>query len=226
MKRTAGTLDARGLLLGSLLCLGAFVLVLAVVLLQGLDGTDAFVRGLVHPAGPTALRPWMERASFWGGEPGQLAITLGASCVLWRARRRWSVALPAIMAGAGLLQLVAKWAVGRPRPNLDPWGFPSAHVLSLVVLLGFIAYLFATSQVRRGFRLTAVGACMAMVFTVAFSRMYLDAHWFSDVLGGFSMGLGYLFGALWLIQPPVLAFAETVASPASDELVVESSAAA
>src|SRR5581483_4073286 len=183
MKRTAGTLDARGLLLGSLLCLGAFVLVLAVVLLQGLDGTDAFARGLVHAAAPTALRPWMERASCLGGGPGQLAMTLGASCVLWRARRRWSVALPAIMAGAGLLQLVAKWAVGRPRPNLDPWGFPSAHVLSLVVLLGFIAYLFATSQVRRGFRLTAVGACMAMVFTVAFSRMYLDAHWFSDVLG-------------------------------------------
>jgi membrane-associated phospholipid phosphatase len=41
-------------------------------------------------------------------------------------------------------------------------------------------------------------ACAAIVATVAYSRMFLDAHWISDVLGGFTMGLAYLLAVLGL----------------------------
>ena len=116
--------------------------------------------------------------------------------MLRRRRRRWALALPLVMAGAGILQLVAKWAVDRPRPNLDPWGFPSAHVLTVVVLFGYLAYVIGTSKTRRNL---GVALWAAIVCTVAFSRMYLDAHWLSDVLGGFAIGLAYLLAAIWVI---------------------------
>jgi membrane-associated phospholipid phosphatase len=103
------------------------------------------------------------------------------------------------MAGAGVLQATAKWVVDRPRPNLDPWGFPSAHVLSLVVLLGYVAYVLATSNAAQRWRRLGAGGCAAVVCMVAYSRMYLDAHWLSDVLGGFTIGLAYLLFALWTI---------------------------
>jgi hypothetical protein len=35
---------------------------------------------------------------------------------------------------------------------------------------------------------------------VAYSRMYLDAHWLSDVLGGLTAGLAYLLVAIWSID--------------------------
>ena len=113
--------------------------------------------------------------------------------MLWPRRRRWALALPLVMAGVGIIQFLAKWAVDRPRPNLAPWGFPSAHVLSLVVLCGYLAYVVSAGRAqagtgqRRAWRMAA-----AVVGTVAYSRMYLDAHFLSDILGGFTAGLAYL----------------------------------
>jgi undecaprenyl-diphosphatase len=73
-------------------------------------------------------------------------------------------------------------------------------VLSLVVLLGCVAYLLGTSRLRAGWRMAGVALCAAIVCTVAYSRMYLDAHWFSDVLGGFSIGFAYLLAVIWWMR--------------------------
>src|SRR6266850_2375977 len=158
---------------------GAFLagFVALVVLVNGdrLGALNEFSKALVHQPGPRLLQSAMETASFWGGRPGQIAVVLMGSLVLWPQRRGWALSLPLVMTGAGVLQLTAKWAVDRPRPNLDPWGFPSAHVLSLVVLLGCIAYLLGTSRLHRGWRLLGAVSCAAVVLVVGYSRMYLDA---------------------------------------------------
>src|SRR5215510_1950553 len=44
-----------------------------------------------------------------------LLIAAGVAILLWRRQRRWAVALPALMAGAGALQAIAKWSMGRAR---------------------------------------------------------------------------------------------------------------
>src|SRR5262249_37379204 len=115
-------------------------------------------------------------------------------------RRQWAVSLPLIMAGTGGLQFLAKWAVDRPRPNHAAWGYPSGHVLSLVVFFGLVAYLVRTSRVSRGWHLLGGSACAGLVLTVPFSRLYLDVHWLTDVIGGFSLGLAYLLLTIWLVE--------------------------
>ncbi len=73
-------------------------------------------------------------------------------------------------------------------------------MLTLVVLLGYIAYVVGVSNARRGWRGLTLAACGTTVCTVAYSRMYLEAHWLSDVLGGMTGGLAYLLVAIWLIR--------------------------
>lgn len=175
-----------------------FAIVTALVRWHYVDGADHLARGIVRQPGPSLLQSSMQAASFWGGQPGQIVVTAAACAFLWPRRRRWAVSLPLVMAGTGLLQFVAKYEMNRPRPNLDPWGFPSAHVLSLVVLLGCIAYIIGTSKLRRQWRWLLIGSCALIVCTVAYSRMYLDAHWLSDVIGGFSIGMAYLLAVIWL----------------------------
>jgi membrane-associated phospholipid phosphatase len=38
------------------------------------------------------------------------------------------------------------------------------------------------------------------VIVVAFSRLYLDKHWLSDLVGGLTVGLAYLLLAIWVVE--------------------------
>src|SRR5256712_3769331 len=78
-----------------------------------------------------------------------LLIAAGMLFLLWRGQRRWALALPVLMAGAGALTTLGKWTIHRARPDESPWGFPSGHVLSLVVFFGLMIWLVATASKRR-----------------------------------------------------------------------------
>jgi membrane-associated phospholipid phosphatase len=136
-----------------------------------------------------------------GDSIGLIPLIALGMFLLWRVSRRWAIALPFLMAGAGALQYVTKWAAGRPRPNDAPWGFPSGHVLSLVVFFGLMIWLVATaSRRRRLWRIVAAAVCTAAVAAVAFSRLYLDKHWLSDLGGGLMAGMAYLLLAIWVVE--------------------------
>jgi len=82
--------------------------------------------------------------------------------------------------------------------------------------LGVVAFLLVTlSERRRRFRILACLPCAATVSLVAASRIYLDMHWLSDVVGGFVLGTAYLLLALWahqrlFVPRPAAAAAESV----------------
>ena len=167
---------------------------------QQLSEVDHRVRALVQ----LGRLPWLDMVmltvSGLGENYGLIPLIALGSALLWRPSRRWAVALPLLMAGTCALQLIAKWAVDRPRPNLAAWGFPSGHVLSLVVYFGLMTYLLATSTTARSRRRLGYAGCIGIVLTVAFSRLYLEAHWVSDVAGGFTLGLAYLLLTIWLVE--------------------------
>jgi undecaprenyl-diphosphatase len=81
-------------------------------------------------------------------------------------------------------------------------------VLSLVVFFGLAIYLLLGSTRPRRQRWLGSAGAAAVVLAVAFSRLYLEAHWLSDVAGGFALGTAYLLAAI--------AFVEWVADRAAD----------
>lgn len=180
---------------------------------------DRSVREWVQPMRSGWLDVSMEAVSFLGEPAGMISLILVASAVLWRASRHWALLLPVLMAGTGVLQLVGKWAADRPRPNAAPWGFPSGHVLSLAVFFGIMAFLLVTlTERRRRWRVSACLACGAAVGLVAASRVYLDMHWLSDVIGGFTLGTAYLLIVIGAANPVARRVARRPAVPVSDPL--------
>ena len=171
---------------------------------------DHRARALVQLARLPSLDSAMTGVSGLGESYGLIPLIALGVALMWRSSRRWAVALPLLMAGTGALQLVAKWAIDRPRPNLAAWGFPSGHVLSLVVFFGLVAYLFATSSLTPSRRRLGYAGCAATVLVVAFSRMYLEAHWVSDLAGGFTLGVGYLLLAIGLVETVARRYATRV----------------
>jgi membrane-associated phospholipid phosphatase len=72
------------------------------------------------------------------------------------------------------------------------WSFPSGHAMGSFVTYGFLAYLLSRVPWARFPRRTVTAALAALVLLIGFSRMYLGAHFLSDVIGG------YAAAAVWL----------------------------
>ena len=103
-------------------------------------------------------------------------------------------------AGAGLLNFAPKNFYDRPRPPFkDSWvyesnqSFPSGHSTGSLVIYGLLAYLLLLVLSGRRTRGAVVAGTVLLVLAIGFSRVYLGAHYFSDVVGG------YCVGAAWLI---------------------------
>lgn len=191
--------------LGVLLSLGmasllAFAALSVISAQRGVFDLDRSTEALVGLLRRASLQSPMETVSLLGQASALVPLIAVASLFIWRSRRRWALALPLVMAGAGGLQFLAKWAVDRPRPNAAPWGFPSGHALIVVVFLGVLTYLLCTSPTRRRWRWTGAVLCVATALAVGFSRLYLDMHWISDVGGGFAVGLAYLPLTIWVVE--------------------------
>lgn len=118
--------------------------------------------------------------------------------LLWR--RRWQAAGHWLAAGAFIAVLVpllkAATAVPRPPGYSDPgalyaYAFPSGHVAHSVAVYGFLAVLLGRElgDLQRRLLYTAAGL---LITAIAFSRLYLGAHWLSDVLGGLTLGTAWV----------------------------------
>ncbi len=184
----------------AVLSLTGFLVLAAIAAAKQFSDLDYSTRALVHLAQVPFLDAAMNGISGLGESYGLIPLIALGAALLWRRSRRWALVLPLLMAGTGGLQFVAKWAVDRPRPNLAAWGFPSGHVLSLVVFFGLMTYLLCASKVTRSRRSLGIAGCAVTVLAVAFSRLYLEAHWVSDVAGGFTLGVAYLLPAICLVE--------------------------
>ncbi len=138
--------------------------------------------------------------------PWIVFVWLAGAAVLWRAACRWeALLLLAIMAGwplnAGLKELV-----GRPRPSTElvdvskdfgGQAFPSGHVTMAVLLYGFLFYLASVLIPQPLLRLLAQAACLYVILFTALERVYVGAHWPSDVLGGTLLAGLILAPCIW-----------------------------
>ena len=101
--------------------------------------------------------------------------------------------------GGNLLNFILKALIHRPRPITDTtlipavgWSFPSGHAMSSVVFYGMIVYLLI--RMLDSWRLKSFIVALAgfIVVIIGFSRIYLQVHYLSDVIAGFTGGLFWL----------------------------------
>jgi undecaprenyl-diphosphatase len=121
--------------------------------------------------------------------------------------RRWA-ALAAWVATVTLGEVSVgplKSAVDRPRPGAPMTrttmaSYPSGHALAAATTApGVVIALLPPGPGRQC--LLAVAVPLAGV--TALSRTFLNAHWLSDVVGGFALGTGYALAAPRLVKAPL-----------------------
>ncbi|MEK6281240.1 MAG: phosphatase PAP2 family protein [Acidobacteriota bacterium] len=119
--------------------------------------------------------------------------------LLWRGQRYWFTTLLISILGGVLLNVFLKTAFQRARPSFDDpimtftgYSFPSGHTLTATVLYGCLAALIVANTKHRGVRLLTILIACLLIALVGFSRIYLGAHYLTDVLAAIAEGLAWL----------------------------------
>ncbi len=136
---------------------------------------------------------------------GDAIVVLWASAallgglLLLRAWRTFGLAFMALGATSLFVPLL-KWTLHKPRPidiysGPDAFSFPSGHAAFAAVLWGLIAVI-GTRGLSRNARATFWAVALSLSTLIGLSRIYLSAHWPSDVIGGlfFGWAMAALFG--------------------------------
>jgi len=134
-------------------------------------------------------------------------------CLMLRNHRVLALTWLIAVAGGELLNLGVKTIIDRPRPEpelRDPGlhvyhdSFPSGHAMASTTGYGmwlYAAFLFISSRRKK---LAFTVATIFLVGSIGFSRIYLRAHWFSDILGGYALGFAWLMLSIgfgrWLAE--------------------------
>jgi membrane-associated phospholipid phosphatase len=160
-----------------------------------------------HPV----LTAYMQFVSWFGYN--QTAIpTILLTALLFSLFSYWREALFTLLTSlASVINSGLKLLIDRPRPTADVVeiystlqtnSFPSGHVVHYVVFFGFLLIvLYRLHRLNTYLRLVLALFFVLLIFSVPFSRMYLGAHWFIDVLAGFFLGLILLSGLLYFYFP-------------------------
>ena len=129
---------------------------------------------------------------------------------LYLLKRRYksqALALVLSVAGGGLLNVILKNAFLRSRPSLEnpiltltSHSFPSGHTMAATCFYGALCALILWKVRPWVWRLLTVVAAGFLIMLVGFSRIYLGAHYLSDVLGAMAEGLAWVAICLTAVE--------------------------
>ncbi|HCN83437.1 MAG TPA: hypothetical protein DIT07_07405 [Sphingobacteriaceae bacterium] len=151
----------------------------------------------------TILDNIMKAISWFGYMPVSLIMAVITASVFYMFRYKREAIYILLTLTSGIISSVIKIAVNRPRPDAglvnvivktNRQSFPSGHVLFYVVFFGMlIVIMYNLRAISHKLRKSVIWISMLLILTVPLSRVYLGAHWFTDVLGGFLAGIICLF---------------------------------
>jgi undecaprenyl-diphosphatase len=161
---------------------------------------DTTVEARVHTWFQAAGIEVLRGISFFGGGLFIIAASAVVAIVLWRGKalRRLRAFLMAVAGSAVWVQLLKEF-FRRARPEwLEPFtratgfSFPSGHSTLSAAFYGSLAGLAAASCRSKRCAARALALGLGAVLLIGFSRIALGVHWPTDVLGGWSLGFGWL----------------------------------
>lgn len=118
----------------------------------------------------------------------------------FKMKDKWGMLFFVVAIGGGsLLTLLLKSLYSRERPSINAeidavgYSFPSGHSMGALIFYGFVIYLVVRTRQRAWIQWLTVTILSIVVLLIGSSRIYLGAHFPSDVLAG------YIAGSIWLI---------------------------
>ncbi len=168
-----------------------------------IDAFDEWFYDTTYPIKWGPLTALSQGMAFLGSAAFVWPFRLAVSVFLYVKRRRAALSawILAIVLSEPLIGPL-KALYGRPRPPVAlveevTGAFPSGHaVAGAVVAISLVIVLVQPGAARRNLEIAAAGFAVIMAGT----RVYLGAHWLTDVFGGVALGAACAIGAAAIVQ--------------------------
>lgn len=164
-----------------------------------------------------AIAPWRTpdglRAARWVSGLADLGLVIAAGAVALLAalvdpsRRSRGLTIVVTLLGGAILITGTKALLGRDRPVSEVLtvgaAFPSGHSFFALCLYGMVAHLVARRTAHPAAKVGIWSFALLIVLAVGASRIYLGAHWLTDVAAGYLVAVPWVVGVVtardWLL---------------------------
>jgi undecaprenyl-diphosphatase len=163
-----------------------------------LQKLDDLVSNFVYSVRSPLLTEIMFFLSYLGQE--LLYVFLGILLLLLLKFRKWNevIILITVAISGGIINIIIKEVISRDRPTTDPLfqelfhSFPSFHAMNSFIFYSFCVFLIYKFTRNRMYTFSSFFIGSLIVLGVGSSRIYLGVHYFSDVIAGYVIGLGWV----------------------------------
>jgi undecaprenyl-diphosphatase len=156
---------------------------------------------------PQSVKPVMEAASVIGEPVTVIFLAALSSAYAWQQNNEPIAWLFIATIVASLADALLKQVLQRDRPDtkyvtgmrIKSYSFPSGHAFGSLVTYGLLAYL-AIVYLTASLAILTVACLAALILLIGAARVYLGAHYPTDILGGWVLGSAVLVAIIKYIQ--------------------------
>ena len=140
----------------------------------------------------------MKVFTFLGSTPFIIGLCILIFIILMILKKKdYAFKCAGILVISTLLNNIVKVIIRRPRPEYitvieNTFSYPSGHTMASVTLYGFLIYYLFKTKISKSYKILFSILLGIIPFVVAISRIYLGAHYFSDVFGATLLSLALL----------------------------------
>ena len=170
----------------------------AVATLNSIVSIDYFISAQMSLLRDSDVVGFFVLITSFASTPIAVLVVLFVAVNCWVKQQRYIiVGLLIATLGSTAFTSLLKYLFQRERPAnsllvVQTYSFPSGHATTAMALYGFIAYLLIRFHQNFAQKIRIFTIAILFILLIGLSRVVLNQHYLSDVLGG------YLVGAFWL----------------------------
>lgn len=211
----------------------ASILLLGDLLLGGTAPAidNAILRVLRNPAnlgdprGPQVLKEaFVDVTALGSSTVLVLMTTILLGFLVISGRLRTAMFVVAVTLGGAILNTGLKHNIARVRPVVVPqlveessYSFPSGHAQATAIVFLTLGVILSREEPALKRKRFVLATALGLTLLVGFSRVYLGVHYATDVLGGWTIGLGWLLTCwavdYWLLSSSQASSADSARRP-------------
>ena len=186
------------------ICISLFVILTILVLTKIVNPLDSYMESFAIGIRNDKLTTLMNTITNIARAYSLIAISILLLFIIKDKRIPISIAINLV--AVFLTSQVFKLIFRRARPDglslvsASGYSYPSGHTMVSTAYFTFIVYLLCKRIKNKLVKTLLIVFSTIMILLIGFSRVYLGVHYFSDVIGGFLLGIGYLMIYLKIIN--------------------------